>query len=198
MSKFLVLCGALLCISLSASAQDSTAAFDASSPAGEPPAPASLSPVNREPWQLGLGFQYQHHNAYAGFHTVGYNVDLTRYVNEWFGIEGTGVFGFGSTADTPSITAKSLFIGGGPHIAIGNNARFEPFVHVLAGWERLRFAQTGKLGVDSAPTFYGGGGVDYKFGGRASWRVQGDFVGSHFGHTINKNYSFGTGFIFNF
>jgi hypothetical protein len=187
-----------LCISLSAVAQDSTTAFDTSSPASEPAAPASLSPASREPRQIGLGFQYQHQNAYAGFHTIGYNTDVTRYLTEWFGIEGTGVFGFGITAGTPSLTAKSFFVGGGPHITIGNNSRFEPFVHVLAGWERLRFTQTTKFGVDSALAFYGGGGVDYKFGGRASWRVQGDFVGSHFGNTINKNYSFGTGFIFNF
>jgi len=198
MSKFLILCGALLCISLSAAAQESTAALDTGSSASEPGAPASLSPVNREPWQIGLGFQYQHHDAFVGFHTLGYNVDVTRYLNEWFGVEGTGVFGFGSTAGTPTLDAKSLFVGGGPHIAIGNYTRFEPFVHVLVGWERLRFTETSYLGVNSAIAFYGGGGVDYKFGGRASWRVQGDFIGSHFGNSINKNYSFGTGFIFNF
>ncbi len=198
MSKVLVLCGVLLCFSLSASAQESAVSLDTGNSATEASLPASLSPESREPWQIGLGFQYQHHDAFQGFHVIGYNADLTRYVNEWFGVEGTVALGFGSTSGTPTLDAKSLFFGGGPHISIYNSARFEPFVHVLAGWERLRFTETAKLGVNSAVAFYGGGGVDYKFGGRASWRVQGDFIGSHFGNSINKNYSFGTGFIFNF
>jgi hypothetical protein len=198
MSKFLIFCAALLCLSISAAAQESIGALDTGSTASEPATPASLSPVDREAWQLGIGFQYQHHDAYSGFHTLGYNVDLTRYLAQWFGVEGTAVFGFGSTGGKPDLDAKSLFFGGGPHIALGNNSHVEPFVHVIAGWERFRFTQTNTMGADSALAFYAGGGVDYKFGSRASWRFQGDFIGSHFGNSINKNYSFGTGLIFNF
>lgn len=199
MSKLLVLCGAFLCLSLTAAAQESTAAFDASSPAGEPAAPAALYPSDREPWQLGIGFQYQHFKVLGqNFHTFGFNSDITRYLNNWFGVEGTAVMVFGHTGTTPNLTAKSLFLGGGPHIAVPNNSRFEPWFHVLAGWERLRFTQTSKVGANSAPLFMGGGGVDYKLGGRAYWRVQGDFIGTRFGPTIEKNYSFGTGLVFNF
>src|SRR4029077_12277021 len=55
MRKLSVLCAALFCLSLTASAQDSTAAFDASSSASEPAVPASLIPADREPWLLGGG-----------------------------------------------------------------------------------------------------------------------------------------------
>jgi hypothetical protein len=199
MLKLSVLCGALFCLSLTAAAQESTAAFDAGSPASEPAAPASLTPPDREAWQLGIGFQYQHYSLLGqSFHTVGYNVGLTRYLNNWFGIEGAGVFGFGSAGTAPSLDAKSFFIGGGPHIAFNNSSRFEPWVHVISGWQHFRFTQTAKIGSNSAVGFMGGGGVDYKLGARAYWRIQGDFIGTHFLSSIEKSYSFGTGLIFNF
>ena len=42
MRKFYVLCAALFCLSLTASAQDSTAALDVSSPAGAHAEPAGM------------------------------------------------------------------------------------------------------------------------------------------------------------
>ena len=199
MHKLLVLCGALLCFSLTAAAQESTAAFDASSPASEAATPASLMPADRTPWQLGLGFQYQHYDLLGqNFHTFGYNVGITRYVNDWFGVEGVGSFGFGTAGSAPSLTAKSFFVGGGPHIAVSNGSRFEPWIHVLAGLQHFRFTQTSTIGSNSAVGFMGGGGVDYKIGDRTYLRFQGDFIGSHFLKQIDKSYSFGTGLVFNF
>jgi hypothetical protein len=199
MRKLLILCGVLLCMTLTAAAQESTAAFDASSPASEPAAPASLTPPDREAWQLGLGFQYQSYDLLGRkFHTLGYNVGLTRYINNWFGIEGVGTFGFGSTGSAPSLDAKSFFVGGGPHVALNNSSRFEPWIHVLAGWQHFRFTQTSTIGSNSAVGFMGGGGVDYKFASRAHWRIQGDFIGTRFGPTIERSYSVGTGLVFNF
>jgi hypothetical protein len=84
MRKLSILCLALLCLSLRASAQDSTAAFDASTTASEPaaPAPASLIPADREPWQIGIGFQYLHFNVLGqNFHNFGYQADVARYFN---------------------------------------------------------------------------------------------------------------------
>ena len=88
MRKLSILCAALFCLSLTASAQDSTAAFDASSSASEPAAPASLIPADREPWQLGVGFQYLQFNVLGQkFHDFGYQADVTRYFNQlvWCG-----------------------------------------------------------------------------------------------------------------
>ena len=96
MRKLTILCAALFCFSLTASAQDSTAAFDASSPASEPAAPASLIPADREPWQLGVGFQFLQYNVLGQkFHDFGYQADVTRYFINWFGVEGTAIAGFG-------------------------------------------------------------------------------------------------------
>jgi hypothetical protein len=79
MRRLSILCAALFCFSFTASAQDSTAAFDASSTAAEPAAPASLIPADREPWQMGVGFQFLQYNVLGQkFHDYGYQADVTR------------------------------------------------------------------------------------------------------------------------
>jgi hypothetical protein len=200
MRKLSVLCAALFCLSLTASAQDSTAAFDASTSVSEPAAPSSLSPADREPWQLGVGFQYLQFNVLGQkFHNFGYQADITRYFNNWFAVEGTAIAGFGSFGTSPSIDAKSFFIGGGPHISLYNSSHFEPWVHVIGGWERFRFTQSATLGANSHAAFMAGGGLDYKIGGgRLYWRVQGDYLGLRLSPSFTTNYSFGTGLVLNF
>ena len=198
MRKLTILCSALFLFSLTASAQDSTAAFDATNSAGEPAAPASLIPADREPWQLGVGFQYLHFKVLGqNFHNFGYKADVTRYLSNWFGVEGVVVAGFGHTGN--NIDAKSFFIGGGPHVSLYNANHFEPWVHVIGGWERFRFTQGGGLGSNSHAAFQAGGGVDYKISsGRIYWRVQGDYIGMNLGTGISSNYSIGTGLVLNF
>src|SRR5580693_9038641 len=135
MRKLSILCAALFCFSLTASAQDSTAAFDASPDPGEPAAPASLIPADREPWQIGMGFQFQQYNVLGQkFHDFAYQADFARYFNNWFAVEGTGIAGFGNAGSNPSITANSLFLGGGPHVSIYRSSHFEPWAHVIVGW----------------------------------------------------------------
>src|SRR5258708_35725052 len=161
MRKLSILCAALFCLSLTASAQDSSAAFDTTNSASEPAAPASLIPADREPWQLGVGFQYLHFNVLGqSFHNLGYQADITRYLNNWFGVEGTTIAGFGHTGTSPRLDAKSFFIGGGPHISLFNSNHFEPWVHVIAGWERFRFTQSSTLGSNSHAAFLAGAGGD--------------------------------------
>ncbi len=206
MRKLLVLCGTILCLSMAGEAQDVPAAFDASSPAGEPAAPVSFHPSDRAQWQLGFGYQYQHFKILGQtFHDNGYNTDFTGYLNDWFGLEGTAVVGFGSISQpvgiNGTINAKSTMIGGGPHIAVHNGSRFEPWAHVLVTWDHFRFTETNNiigLGSNSAIGFMAGGGVDFKLFPRTYLRVQGDALGSHFGATRQFNYSIGTGIVFNF
>ena len=194
MRKLILLCGTILCLSITAAAQDATASFDASSPAPEPAAPVSFQVVDRTPWQLGIGYQYQHFKANSQtFHSNGFNTSITRFLNDWIGVEGTAVMGFGSTSATPSAKAKTLFIGGGPHAAFNTNGRFEPWVHGLIGLERIH-SSTSKSGLG----FVGGGGVDFKVGPRLYWRVQGDFVGTRFNSHMQSGYSIGTGVVINF
>ncbi|HET6145303.1 MAG TPA: hypothetical protein VFE02_17480 [Candidatus Acidoferrales bacterium] len=203
MSKLSILCVALFCFSLTASAQDSPAAFEIASPASEAapvPAPPSLLPSDRDPWQVGLGFEYLHFNVLrVQFHDLAYKAEVTRYLSNWFGVEGTVIAGFGHVEGAPKIDAKSVFFGAGPHMSIYNSRHFEPWAHVLVGWERLRFSQGGNLGSPSHAAFYAGGGVDYKIrSSRLYWRLEGDYIGTNFGPKVNTNYAFGTGVVVNF
>lgn len=200
MRKLFVVCAALFCLSIAASAQDSTAAYDASASASEPAAPVTFTPPNRPPWQVGAGFQYLHFNILGqNFHNFGYRGDATRYFNDWFGAEGTTIAGFGDTGANPRLDADSFFVGGGPHISLHNYSRWEPWVHALIGWQHFRFTQGPVLGSNSGYGFLLGGGADYKIGeGRLYWRFQGDYVGAHVGSSLSSNYSFGTSLILNF
>jgi Outer membrane protein beta-barrel domain len=177
--KFLLICGAVLCLSLTAAAQD------------------------RPPWQLGIGYQYEHFGNIDGqtFHNNALNVNGTRYLTDWFGIEGEIVPGFGHTGGTRNLVAKSLLFVGGIHLAIPNDTRWEPWVHVLAGGEHFRFTQTNILGSMTSAAYVVGGGVDFKLAAGLSWRFQGDYFGTHIttptGYRQN-NYSFGSGLVFNF
>jgi hypothetical protein len=199
MRKFLILFGVLLCLSITAAAQDSTAALDTSSSASEAAAPATFHPLDREPWQYGLGYQYQHFSALGqSFSNNGFDVDITRYMTNLIGIEGTAVMGFGNTGSPRNLDAKSFFLGGGPHLAVQNKSRLEPWAHVLVGWQHFRFTQTTTIGGNSGLGIRAGGGVDFKLGPRAYWRVQGDYVGTHFSSAFQTNYAFGTGVVFNF
>jgi hypothetical protein len=199
MRKLILLFVAFLCLSMSAAAQDSTAAVDTGNTASESADPATFHPSAREPWQFGVGYQYLHFKALGqSFHDNAYETQVTRYMNNWFGVEGAAVMGFGNTGAPRNLKAKSFFFGGGPHIAAQNRSRFEPWVHVLVGWEHFRFTQTTTIGSNSALGFVGGGGVDFKLGPRAYWRVQGNYVGTHFQSAMQTNYSFGTGLVFNF
>jgi len=200
MRKLSILCAALFCLSHTASAQDSTAAFDAASPASEPAVPASLIPADREPWQVGLGFQYLNYNVLGlKFYNLGYKVDVTRYFNNWFGVEGMTIAGFGHAGSNPSIDAKSLYLGGGAHVSVYNTNRFEPWVHLIVGLQHFRFTQSATIGSNSPAAFFAGGALDYKIrSGRLYWRVQGDYIGTNFGPTFAPDFSVGTGVVINF
>ena len=200
MWKSLILCGVFLCLSLTATANDSTGTLDASSPASAPaaPAPISLHPSERAPWQVGVGFQYQHFSPYGlSFHNLGETEDITRYFNNWLGVEAATGIGFGHTGTKPiNLDAMSVFLGGGPHIAVMNKTRFEPWMHVLVGMEHFRFTQTNILGSNTSFAFMAGGGVDINIVRHLSWRVQGNYLGTDFQSALQTNYSFGTGLAF--
>jgi hypothetical protein len=157
---------------------------------------------------VGFGYQFQHYNVFnRHFNDNGFNVSAGMHLVDWLtgaegrltvGLEGTSAFGFGHTGGAPNLDVKSLFIGGGPHVAIQSHSRLEPWIHVLPGWERFRFTQTNKLGVNSGFAFMGGGGLDVRVERGLYWRIQGDYIGTVMQSDIQNNYSFGTGFIFYF
>jgi len=88
--------------------------------------------------------------------------------------------------------------GGG--IRIGpQHRRFQPWVHVLVGGERLRFTQTaGAMATNNGFAYLAGVGADYMLGPRFFWRFSGDYLGTREFGANQENYEFGTGVGFSF
>lgn len=158
---------------------------------------------------VAFGYQYQHFSVLGTrFNTDAYSMDVGVHLVDLvtgavgrltLGAEGNIVAGFdGHTSGSPSLDAKSLFFGAGPHIAIESNSRFEPWIHGLVGWQHYRFTQTATLGSNSALGYMVGVGLDVRLKRAIYWRFQGDYVGTHFNSGLQTNYSAGTGVVLYF
>jgi len=177
-----------------------------------PCAYAQSNPLIFEPdhgrFQIGAGYQAQHYNVLGQtFHTHGFNTDISVHAFDAItgasmrvavAVEGTAAFGFGHLNYNPNQHVKSMFLGAGPHVSIQSNAFVEPWVHVLPGWQHFRFPQGQGLGSNSEFGFMAGGGLDFKIWPRAYWRMQGDYIGTHFQSDLQSNFSVGTGLVIYF
>jgi hypothetical protein len=165
--RFMVFCGAVLCLWLTA------AIPSLAGPCTEQrEAPGIFVPA-RGCFELGVGYQYQHFNVLGTrFHNNDYSVDFGMHLFDLItgaagrvtvGVEGAVAAGFGGhTGGNPSLDVKSFFVGAGSNVAIENNSRFDPWIHGLVGRERLRFTQSATLGANSALDYMVGGGVDIR------------------------------------
>ena len=89
------------------------------------------------------------------------------------------------TPAIPNVRAKEYTLLGGPQIS-KNRGNLRPFVHVLGGATRVNLATPGFFDSSTAWTVAGGGGVDYKWRGPFSIRVQADYLRTNlFGLTQN-------------
>ena len=170
---------------------------------------ADIFEPDRGPFSLSVGYQYQSFRLpSAKFHDNGFNTDFGFHIADWItgaslrvavAAEGTAAVGLGGhTGGINNLEAKSLFLGGGPHVSIESGSRLEPWIHVLPGWEHFRFTQTATLGSNSAFGFMAGGGVDFKITPVFYWRIQGDYIGTHFQSGLQNNYSAGSGLVLYF
>jgi hypothetical protein len=193
MQKIFTLCGGMLLVLLTLSA---------------PAAHAQIWAPDHKPLELGIGFQYSHYNlGGTQFHNLGENASFTYHIIDPLtgagaritgSIEGAVSAGFAGhpTGFATPVNAKSLFVGGGPHVALESPSRYTPWVHLLVGLDRILLTS----GDQNAFGFMGGGGMDVQVAGPISWRVQADYLGTHFKTPswLQSNYSFGTGVVFTF
>jgi hypothetical protein len=202
MRKILLYCASALCLSFIA-VKPSVAG-----PCSQDNEAATIYVPDRGCAEIGFGYQYQRYDVFGRtFGNNGYNVDGGVHLFDWLtgaegrltvAAEGAAVFGFGNTGGTPNLVAKSLFLGGGPHIAVQSRSRLEPWIHLLVGLEHFRFTQTSTFGSNSTFGFMGGGGVDVRMKRGIYWRVQGDYIGTILQSSEQSNFSVGTGVIFYF
>src|ERR1700682_5154637 len=202
MRQTLILVGAVLFLSVSASAQGPAGAGADSHPrtrSGSHPRTA----YELTNWQVSLGYQFNRINLTGSpFDTNGLNSSFVRYFGKWIGAEAQLGLGFGNTGATtfpPNLTAKSLFAGGGPRLVLRGHGRIEPWAHAIIGIEHFRFSQTsGVLGNNTALAGVAGGGIDFRLDPRTSLRVEGDWLGTRFFSVNQRSFQVVTGLVFNF
>jgi hypothetical protein len=146
-------------------------------------------------WELGIAaswlrFQSSAFNASA----VGINTSVVYFTNDWFGIEGnlTAVF-------APTIFknehVKIATYGAGPKIAWRQKQR-EPWIHAIFGGAR----EQPQIAGQSRNTYVIklGGGMDYRWNPRLSFRLEGDYVRTGFYNQSQNNFQVAGGFVFHF
>lgn len=146
-------------------------------------------------WELGLAaswlrFQSSVFNASA----VGLNTSVVYFTNDWFGIEGniTAVF-------APTIFQnehiKIATYGGGPKIA-WRQKKWEPWMHGIFGGahEQPQIAGQSK----NSYALKAGGGADYRWNPRLSFRLEGDYVRTGFFKQGQNDFQLAGGIVFHF
>jgi hypothetical protein len=113
---------------------------------------------------------------------------------------GTGFWGnTGKTTTPPNLDAKSIFLGGGPKLALRSGGRYEPWAHVVVGMEHFRFNQTaGVLGSNNGLAGVAGGGLDVYVRPHLALRIEADAVGTQFFSTNQRSFHVVTGVVFGF
>jgi hypothetical protein len=194
MRKIIVLFAAALIFVGVAAAQDNTTATVATVSTDSTPAPAAaagkISTENGYPWQVGANFTYQRFDIGGGNSNLyGIHTSVTRWLGDsMFGIEGTATASFGNA--NPLTKEQVVFYGGGAHVG-KRSGKFQPWGHILVGGAHDRFSQAIGPASFNALAIMGGGGVDIQWRSHIAWRVQADYLGTHFPLAIGR---FGNGF----
>jgi hypothetical protein len=159
-----------------------------------PPAPGGLG--NR--WDLAAGYEYVHFtSAPFSANLSGLHTSLAYSLNEWFAFEGSVVAAFGGDVFAPGETAKYALLTGGGRIYWNRDPkRWSPWGHALVGGAHVnpQVAHSSKNGL----AFQAGGGVDYFFNPRLSFRGEADYVLTRLYSGTQNNFQIGVGFVLHF
>jgi opacity protein-like surface antigen len=170
--------------------------LDSAEPASPSPQPRFLYGGRDDyRWQLGIAaswlrFQSSAFNASA----VGVNTSVVYFTNDWFGVEGeiTAVF-------APTIYAnehvKVGTYGGGPKIA-WRQKQWEPWLHGIFGGARVQPQVAGQS--RNSYSIKAGGGADYRWNPRISFRLEADYVRTGFFKQSQNNFQLAGGIVFHF
>ena len=126
--------------------------------------------------------------SYRGFDASFEALPFTRFPRLGLVADGSGYYGSGTVGVT-----QYLFVGG-PRFSF-NYGKFRPFVHAMAG---IRHVNSDGF-VYNPIAIDVGGGVDYKLPFKNfSWRLQGDYVHSHYASAYQEDYRASTGIVWRF
>jgi len=146
-------------------------------------------------WQLGIAASWlRFRSSVFNASAVGINTSVVYFTNDWFGIEGniTGVF-------APAIFAnehvKIATYGAGPKIA-RRQKQWEPWLHAIFGGAREQPQVIGQK--RNSYVIKAGGGGDYRWNPRISFRLEGDYVRTGFFSQSQNSFQIAGGVVFHF
>ena len=123
--------------------------------------------------------------SYRGWNGSAEAIPFARFPHIGFVIDASGFYRTGIT--------EYNFLGG-PRLS-ATFGKWRPFVHVMGGVQRLHSADN----VYRPTALDIGGGVDYKlFLKNFSWRVQGDYMHTHYSSADQTDYRASTGIVWRF
>ncbi len=146
-------------------------------------------------WELGLAASWlRFRSSVFNASAVGISTSVVYFTNEWFGVEGniTAVF-------APTIFqnehVKIATYGAGPKIA-WRQKQWEPWLHGIFGGahEQPQIAEQSR----NSYAIKAGGGADYRWNPRLSFRLEGDYVRTGFFHGSQNNFQLAGGLVFHF
>jgi hypothetical protein len=146
-------------------------------------------------WELGLAASWlRFRSSVFNASAVGLNTSVVYFTNDWFGVEGnlTAVF-------APTILQNEHIkigtYGAGPKIA-WRQKKWEPWLHGIFGGahEQPKIAGQSK----NSYAIKAGGGADFRWNPRLSFRLEGDYVRTGFFKQAQNNFQLAGGIVFHF
>jgi hypothetical protein len=146
-------------------------------------------------WELGLAASWlRFRSSVFNASAIGINTSVVYFTNDWFGIEGniTAVF-------APTILVnehvKIATYGAGPKIA-WRQKRWEPWLHGIFGGAHEQPQIAGQS--RNSYVIKAGGGADYRWNPRISFRLEGDYVRTAFFKSSQNDFQLAGGIVFHF
>jgi hypothetical protein len=170
--------------------------LDAGEPASPSPRPKFLYGGRDDyRWELGLGVAWlRFRSSVFNASAVGINTSVTYFTNEWLGIEGNITAAFAPTI-FQNEHVKIATYGAGPKVA-WRQKQWEPWIHGIFGGAHEQ-PQTADQGRNSY-VIKAGGGVDYRWNPRISFRLEGDYVRTGFFKQSQNDFQLSAGVVFHF
>jgi len=149
-------------------------------------------------WDLAVGYEYVHFESkpfsanLSGIHT-----SLAYSLNEWFALEGSVVAAFGGDVFQGGEMSKYALLTGGGRIFWNRQPhRLSPWAHILVGGVHMnpQIANSSK----NAFALQAGGGIDWFFNPRLSFRGEADYVRTQLYSDTQNNYQAGVGVVLHF
>jgi opacity protein-like surface antigen len=170
--------------------------LDAAEPASPSPQPKFLYGGRDDyRWELGLGVTWlRFRSSVFNASAVGVNTSVVYFTNDWFGIEGNITAAFAPTI-FQNEHVKIATYGGGPKIA-WRQKQWEPWIHGIFGGAHEQPQVSGQS--RNSYVIKAGGGADYRWNPRISFRLEGDYVRTGFFKQSQNDFQLTGGIVFHF